>query len=589
MGRGPNSGGGEKARALRRAKRDAERAAAAAADPTKRDGRDRKGGPRGRGGDKTRAPQVQVQVDDAAVAAMVEALGGVTQEQDPAEPESQSMASGGGPHGGLRESSAAGACGIEAVGIPILPFQLLDETARALAMYGVDVRTATRASDRWGPGLVPCFAGLFAEHGLMTRRDPEDTDGGDEEEACELRADEAEALEAMYEQAFQVLDRGEFWKLDTGLSLPGTREIAPSWTLPLCELFLQNKCNRGDKCKFSHDQAQLAAHLAEESARKAEETKAPANPIYARLLDAERQKEQDNACVLEVRFPAGSRYPLEPPVILFRCNALENAVQLRVTCGLMEEAQKLAHDGEPCVYNLLLWLESGGLEELVNKGPLTFTGGDKAKEPPEVAEPAPRSVSLADSSHRRDTQQEHSDPAILSDDTVLEQTSERNDSVTLTKTAEVPVEPDKSMKVEITLSQTSTNEDGVVCDLDIGATVEVHGLVKAPQFNGQIGTVLGYVAEIGRYQVNLLTMDETLMCRPENLRESAKAGALPMDGPADTFGSEDILPAYQSARRVAPQKHNEAWARVESIRMQQSLLSSQKNATVAAIRKKREV
>lgn len=199
MGRGPNSGGGDKARVLRRAKRDEEREATAQCG-------------RGETGMRSLHAREFAQVDDVAVSATMAALGGAVHGSVDVRTPTRPPRVGAGTSSSdddtrratkstrpnrsgsvlVPEGSRTSKGGIMTIGVPVLPFQLLDPTARALAAYGVDVVTATSAASRWGPGLVQSFVGIFTDRGLMEPTTT--TSGADVDEVRELREEEGEAF-----------------------------------------------------------------------------------------------------------------------------------------------------------------------------------------------------------------------------------------------------------------------------------------------------------------------------------------------------------------------------------------------------------
>lgn len=187
----------------------------------------------------------------------------------------------------------------------------------------------------------------------------------DEADILESRDGEKDAMESIYDDnTFEEKEPKRVWlirlKLDYLLvyseserkkqalasveqrkraAAPAAKKVAE------CRNFVANgKCKYGDRCKFLHT-------------IKAKEI--ASNPD----LDV-------NWFFLEVRFPTGSFYPYEAPIVAFKTTVPDfpSAICLRITKRILGEAIALAKDGMPCVYTIadLLQNESDIIEFLKN-------------------------------------------------------------------------------------------------------------------------------------------------------------------------------------------------------------------------------
>uniref|UniRef100_A0A8D8RGU4 ATP-dependent RNA helicase DHX57 n=1 Tax=Cacopsylla melanoneura TaxID=428564 RepID=A0A8D8RGU4_9HEMI len=101
---------------------------------------------------------------------------------------------------------------------------------------------------------------------------------------------------------------------------------------PHCKFFLSGKCRFGYNCAFAHT---------------VETTNKPgldSNDVLSKMYFD-----------LEVRFPPGSQYPHEPPLVAILPNNQEfpKNVTLKITKRLMQEAETLALQKTPCCYALI--------------------------------------------------------------------------------------------------------------------------------------------------------------------------------------------------------------------------------------------
>ena len=285
-----------------------------------------------------------------------------------------------------------------------------------LFRYGVEPRTALAAAAIHGADFLAAMIWVFQQLGALPRTfGPADAGADDLEQSRTTRAEEAEVLAAMYEESFHAVSDRE-WLLSTGLQLSGGGFEGGGGgvedAVVLCPFFLEGRCRFGATCRNSHSADLAREHRLQQLVQERQQAGHDGHtdhPLYSKLRQAEQAKTASSKSVLEIRFPEGSRYPLEPPVVLFRNSMLSPAAQFRVSRGVMRQAAELALDGVPSIYSLVIWLEDGNLEELVSNtpGPATGTHATDQTEgsvpqPPPKPEPEPEpaeSSTTATSAH----------------------------------------------------------------------------------------------------------------------------------------------------------------------------------------------
>ncbi|GFR93668.1 ATP-dependent RNA helicase DHX36 [Elysia marginata] len=200
-------------------------------------------------------------------------------------------------------------------------------------------------------------------------------DGATESEDCsdkellEAREDEKMALQSIYESAFEERIPNKCWALN--LELPELAELVNTNfkpvaennvnTLPYqvkkpCEFYFKGKCKFKGNCRFSHSQP----------GEDGGNTTDLSHPIYNKLREVEADKKP--LFTLEIRFPEGSKYPQEAPLLAF--SSLEENLPahtlLNISQFLMSLARDSALDSLPCVFSLVSALEDKAkLEELL--------------------------------------------------------------------------------------------------------------------------------------------------------------------------------------------------------------------------------
>ncbi|XP_072937350.1 putative ATP-dependent RNA helicase DHX57 [Epargyreus clarus] len=182
--------------------------------------------------------------------------------------------------------------------------------------------------------------------------DPKDKpeDVATELELLEMRSDEKAVLESIYDKSFSVKETN-VWivklNLDYLTKMYETKDIPAvkrkeninynnnTKKKELCKLFLKGPCRFGAKCKFLHE-------------NKVESSE-PSEPDNKNSVKINYE--------LEIRFPEGTLYPYEPPLLFFKTNDKSNVIPERtcllITARLYDEAKLLAQDAIPSVYSLV--------------------------------------------------------------------------------------------------------------------------------------------------------------------------------------------------------------------------------------------
>lgn len=195
---------------------------------------------------------------------------------------------------------------------------------------------------------------------LPTRLDS-DTDSNEYNEIIEQRKDEMIALEAIYGDLFTERVANKVWILKFSLPLLD-KKICParetkagessSKGQEVCKFYLKGFCKFGRRCRLSH------------SIPRPDEEKG--------VSETGPQLNYE----VEIRFPAGSRYPKEPPFVAFSSTSsfLPQHVCLNITKHMVSEAKSLAETGEPSVFTVVSCLEDETfLETVVKETPHEFS------------------------------------------------------------------------------------------------------------------------------------------------------------------------------------------------------------------------
>ncbi|XP_030627357.1 LOW QUALITY PROTEIN: putative ATP-dependent RNA helicase DHX57 [Chanos chanos] len=203
------------------------------------------------------------------------------------------------------------------------------------------------------------------------------------EECVSLRQEEALALTAIYGERFceRIADR--VWIINLDLlwlterrsqntdSLNAKRYTSSS--TQICKFYLKGSgCKFGNRCKFKH-QRQAASSGPTASCGSSQPGFSSADPSVYQL---------------EVRFPQGSLYPFQPPLVAFSTTdeTLSGAGRLSVTEYLFSQSLSAAQEGEPVVYTLISCIEDEGpVKELFSSAHHKYSSPPPVLAPPTVS------------------------------------------------------------------------------------------------------------------------------------------------------------------------------------------------------------
>ncbi|XP_016923089.2 putative ATP-dependent RNA helicase DHX57 [Drosophila suzukii] len=186
-----------------------------------------------------------------------------------------------------------------------------------------------------------------------------------EQELLDMRAEEKEALESIYDKAYEEREANRVWNLKFRIDhllahspseVRKAREAVLAAAAAAAQAALDKKkkapqrcrnfdrdgtCKFGPKCRFAH---------------------LPPQPTEADIAKKESVDENDNELWfhVEVRFPPGSRYPYEAPFVYLKttCHDIPHELRLRYARHLYREAREICRDGIPCVYSICDLLQS---------------------------------------------------------------------------------------------------------------------------------------------------------------------------------------------------------------------------------------
>ncbi|XP_038072636.1 putative ATP-dependent RNA helicase DHX57 [Patiria miniata] len=174
---------------------------------------------------------------------------------------------------------------------------------------------------------------------------------GQMQEALQQREEEAMALSSIYQEDFDERIPNRVWVMNFDLphvtdhfvekarSLQNRKQQMVDRSLSsvgLCRFYQQGHCRFGSKCKFWHKRE---GH----------------SKSYQELCDnADAQVYQ-----LEIRFPEGNLYPMEPPLVAFLTSNPDFPIgkSLNISNLLFEEAKEIAESASPVVFSLVSVLE----------------------------------------------------------------------------------------------------------------------------------------------------------------------------------------------------------------------------------------
>ncbi|KAL7743180.1 hypothetical protein ACLKA6_016313 [Drosophila palustris] len=189
-----------------------------------------------------------------------------------------------------------------------------------------------------------------------------------ESELLDMRADEKEALQSIYDRAFEERERNSVWNLKFKIEhllahspseVRKAREAVMAAAAAERQAALDKKkkapqrcrnfdrdgtCKYGPKCRFAHVPAQPE----------------PLSTPERKRIENLDENENELWFHVEVRFPPGSRYPFEAPFIYLKttCHDIPHELRLRFARHLYREAREICQDGIPCVYSVCEMLQT---------------------------------------------------------------------------------------------------------------------------------------------------------------------------------------------------------------------------------------
>lgn len=183
----------------------------------------------------------------------------------------------------------------------------------------------------------------------------DDTDNAETIElAKQQRDEECLALKSIYDDKFSESISDKLWTMNISMDFLEEKFKMPLKTQAkndtrkvkkqqfqsknICRFFLMGKCKFGSKCKMSH------AVQEDENKIEDEHLKVVEKPVQF---------------VLDVRFPKGSLYPFEEPILVFYTTSevIPPFVCLNITKALNEEAKEHSESASPVVFSAISILE----------------------------------------------------------------------------------------------------------------------------------------------------------------------------------------------------------------------------------------
>ncbi|XP_033150642.1 putative ATP-dependent RNA helicase DHX57 [Drosophila busckii] len=249
-----------------------------------------------------------------------------------------------------------------------------------LEKYGFATAHCREAYDHCSHDTEAALLLLFQRY-MRVRTDETPTlEPPTEHELLDMRADEKEALQSIYDKAYEEREPNIVWNLKFKLqhllkhSPSEERKAREAREAELaahaaahqaaldkikkkkkkerCRNFDRDgSCMFGKKCRFAHSRPLLAEEAAKVESKPAD------NPDEA---------DNELKFYVEVRFPPGSRYPYEAPYIYLKttCEDIPHELLLRYGRHLYHEAREICRDGLPCVYSICELLQT---EELADQ------------------------------------------------------------------------------------------------------------------------------------------------------------------------------------------------------------------------------
>ncbi|KAH8245590.1 hypothetical protein KR032_012249 [Drosophila birchii] len=208
---------------------------------------------------------------------------------------------------------------------------------------------------------------LYRRYMRVPETEPTHLEAPSETELLDMRGDEKEALESIYDKAYEEREQNRVWNLKFRIDhllahspseVRKAREAALAAAAAAAQAALDKKkkapqrcrnfdrdgtCRFGPKCRFAHLPPQPTEK--EVAPKKGDGTDENDNELWFHV---------------EVRFPPGSQYPYEAPFVYLKttCHDIPHELRLRYSRHLYREAREICRDGIPCVYSICDLLQS---------------------------------------------------------------------------------------------------------------------------------------------------------------------------------------------------------------------------------------
>ncbi|KAH8419691.1 hypothetical protein KR009_001107 [Drosophila setifemur] len=236
-----------------------------------------------------------------------------------------------------------------------------------LENYGFQVVHCLEAYEHCSGDVEAALLLLYRRYmRIPEEEEPLSLDPPSEEELFDMRAEEKEALESIYEAgAYEEREANRVWNLKFRIDhllahspseVRKARDAVLAATAAAARAALEKKkkapqrcrnfdrdgtCRFGPKCRFAH----LPPLPSETDASKKDTLDENDNELWFHV---------------EVRFPPGSRYPFEAPFVYLKttCHDIPHELRLRYARHLYREAREICRDGLPCVYSICDLLQS---------------------------------------------------------------------------------------------------------------------------------------------------------------------------------------------------------------------------------------
>lgn len=231
----------------------------------------------------------------------------------------------------------------------INPQDRINQFAQArLEKYGFHPNHCREALSITSGDVGNAYELLLCRYFNIPLPDPKDVP----ENILEERTQELDSLRSIYDSGCEEIIANQIWHIH--LELPYLAELYEEKKAvkvdrrgkkndkEICRFFFKGTCRYANKCRFSHNP--------------------PPKDKKPTVVN-----ENKNKFVLEVRFPYGCHYPLEPPLVSLTAKSSEFPTYscLRVTKLLLDEASRNSELQQPCVFSLIDLL-TNRQEEIIN-------------------------------------------------------------------------------------------------------------------------------------------------------------------------------------------------------------------------------